>query len=120
MNLEEIVKKGAVLRLPDTSGIVLAPVVTLDNHQRILYFYDLVADRPRTLEVDTVEWIHALGAQLSFRGVPTGYLTTVAEDSPAAIATWQNVWETQPAEEQERLEEYYRDAINEVMIQDEE
>lgn len=116
MTLLDLIQRGSVLTVQAAGNarLLLAPVAEIDQGR--LLFYDLTADRARTLKFDRVEWPHDLGAWLIDRGDRVAYLTLASEDSEEAVAAWEAQWLHQPAPEKERLLEVFTEQVGTLKI----
>ena len=79
-----------------------------------LLFYDLAAERARTLKFDAYECGENAVIWLVQAGDQVARLSPVAAESPEAEPAWDQHWARRPAEHQNRLLERMKAAIEAV------
>ncbi len=110
----ELIKRGAVLSaaVPGRACMLLGPHVVVERGR--LLFYDLAAERARTLKFDAYGGGENGAIWLVQAGDQVARLSPVATESAEAEIAWQQHWARQPAEHQNRLLERMKTAIEAV------
>lgn len=110
----ELIKLGAVLSatVPGGARMLLGPHAMVERGR--LLFYDLAAERARTLKFDAYECGENDAIWLVQAGDQVARLSPIALETAAAQTAWQQHWAKQPAEHQNRLLERMKTAIDAI------
>lgn len=101
----ELIKHGAVLTAtaPGGARMLLGPQALMERGR--LLFYDLVAERARSLKFDAYEGGEDDAIWLVQAGDRVARLSPVAKEPVEVAAAWHRFWTGQPAEHRNRLRE---------------